>query len=103
VNFLLSYLSMNTFFTAPSNSQQPHRNGMPKNLSQGQQQQMSSQAVHQMQQQQMNEGTINDETSGGGGVANNGQKIRENLHHAADNVSSAMNSLVRELNTGAKH
>lgn len=72
---------------------------MPKNLSQGQQQQqqMSSQASHQMQQQQMNEGTINDQTSGGG------QKMRENLHHAADNVSSAMNSLVRELNTGAKH
>lgn len=70
---------------------------MPK---QGQQQQMSSQGVHQM-----NEGTINDQTSGGGGVANNGggPKMRENLHHAADNVSSAMNSLVRELNTGAKH
>jgi hypothetical protein len=73
---------------------------MPKSASQGQQQ--PSQSIHQMQQQ-MNEGTINDQTSGGGVPNNNGQKMRENLHHAADNVSSAMNSLVRELNTGAKH
>lgn len=67
---------------------------------QQQQQQMSSHQLQQ-QQQQMNEGTINDQSLGGGGVPKNGPKMKENLHHAADNVSSAMNSLVRELNEGA--
>lgn len=34
----------------------------------------------------------------GGGVG--GQRIRNDLHYAADSVTSAMSSLVRELNTG---
>lgn len=49
---------------------------------------------------QLNEGTITNQNIGGG-MLNNGQKMRENLHHAADSVSNAMSSLVRELNTGA--
>jgi hypothetical protein len=64
-----------------------------------QNQQMMNQ-LHQLQQQQMNEGIISNQNIGGG-MQNNGQKMRDNLHHAADNVSSAMTSLVRELNTGA--
>lgn len=70
---------------------------------QNQQQQQMMNQLHQLQQQQMNEGIIGNQNIGGGGVLqnNNGQKMRENLHFAADNVSSAMTSLVRELNSGA--
>ena len=59
--------------------------------------------LHQLQQQQqISEGIkLTPQNIGGGGIqSNNGQKMRDNLHHAADNVSSAMSSLVRELNTG---
>lgn len=39
---------------------------------------------------------------GNGGGGQHQQKVlRENLHYAADSVSNAMSSLVRELNTGA--
>lgn len=68
--------------------------GVSQNQNMQQQQQMMNQ-LHQLQQQQMSEGIISNQNIGGG------QKMRENLHFAADNVSSAMTSLVRELNTGA--
>jgi hypothetical protein len=39
---------------------------------------------------------------GNGGGGQHQQKVmRDNLHYAADSVSNAMSSLVRELNTGA--
>lgn len=56
-------------------------------------------------QQHQTEGIHNNNQNIGGGslIQNNGQKInvRDNLHYAADSVSHAMTSLVRELNTGA--
>lgn len=65
---------------------------------------MMSQLHQQLQQQQqMNEGIISNQNIGGGMQNQNGPKMRDNLHFAADNVSSAMSSLVRELNTGAFH
>jgi hypothetical protein len=49
----------------------------------------------------MNEGTHNLSSQNViGGQNNNNQKMRDNLHYAADSVSHAMTSLVRELNTG---
>lgn len=61
----------------------------------------SSQQLHLLQQQQQNESIINGNQNNGGGQ--NGQKLvlRDNLHYAADSVSNAMSSLVKELHSGA--
>lgn len=40
---------------------------------------------------------------GGGGNTNQQKMMRDNLHFAADSVSNAMTSLVRELNTGGEN
>lgn len=56
--------------------------------------------LQQQQQQQQNE-LINSQN--GNGLNNNGgggQNVQNYLHYAADSVSNAMSSLVRELNTG---
>lgn len=70
-----------------SGPQQPQpRNGSSQNQNPQQ---------HNFQQQQPNDSIHNGNQ--------NGQKIvmRDNLHYAADSVSNAMSSLVRELNSGA--
>jgi hypothetical protein len=65
----------------------------------------------QVQQQQMRNGISSqlNSTENGmngnknvnvGGGSNQQKMMRDNLHFAADSVSNAMTSLVRELNTG---
>lgn len=63
---------------------------------------------HHLQQQHANESILNgnQNNGGSGGGGQNPQNpqnlvMRDNLHYAADSVSNAMSSLVRELNTGA--
>lgn len=87
---------------------QPVRNGgapMAAAQNQNSQQQQALNQLHHLQQQQqlVNEGILNNNQNIGGGLVQNSQKIaiRDNLHYAADSVSHAMTSLVRELNTGA--
>jgi hypothetical protein len=55
----------------------------------------------QQQQQQQNDCIINGNQNNGG--EQNGPKLvlRDNLHYAADSVSNAMSSLVKELHSGA--
>lgn len=94
--------NFNSLKSAPQQPQNQH--SLPRNGTSAQnqqQQQMMSQLHQQLQQQQLNEGIISNQNIGGGMQNQNGPKMRENLHFAADNVSSAMTSLVRELNTGA--
>lgn len=43
------------------------------------------------------------QTIGGGGQNPQNLVMRDNLHYAADSVSNAMSSLVKELNTGANY
>lgn len=75
-------------------TQQPPRNG--GSINQNMQPQSS------LQQQQQNESILNGNQNVAGG-GQNSQKVvmRDNLHYAADSVSNAMTSLVRELNSGA--
>jgi hypothetical protein len=69
-----------------------------------------SQQVQQQQQQMRNgipqlnssENGMNGNKSVGGG-SNQQKMMRDNLHFAADSVSNAMTSLVRELNTGGDY
>lgn len=67
-------------------SSQPPRNGSTQN---------------QNSQQQPSESKINGNQSTGGGQNTQKVVMRDNLHYAADSVSNAMSSLVRELNSGA--
>lgn len=63
---------------------------------------MQPQSSIHHQQQQQNESILNGNQNVAGG-GQNPQKVvmRDNLHYAADSVSNAMTSLVRELNSGA--
>jgi hypothetical protein len=75
------------------------RNGAPTQNAQQQQQALNQ--FHHLQQ--LNEaGSINNNQNiVGGGQNSQKTTMRDNLHYAADSVSHAMTSLVRELNTGA--
>lgn len=56
--------------------------------------------AHQQHENGMNSSSVIAMGNGGGGGVQ--QKVlHDNLHYAADSVSNAMSSLVRELNTGA--
>lgn len=81
----------NCEFTGPQ--QHPQRNGSSQLPQQPQQHNFPP-------QQQPNEGHLNGNQTANG---QNSQKVamRDNLHYAADSVSNAMSSLVRELNSGA--
>jgi hypothetical protein len=72
-----------------SGPQQPSRNGGQHNPQQ------------QLHHQQQNESILNGNQGGGGGQNTQKVVMRDNLHYAADSVSNAMSSLVRELNSGA--
>lgn len=62
----------------------------------------ASQNQNQNLQQHPNESILNgNQNIGGGGQNPQNIMMRDNLHYAADSVSNAMSSLVRELNTGA--
>lgn len=71
------------------------RNGGSQN--QNSQQQPS----HHLQNQQTIEGNINGNQNNSGSQNPQNFAMRDNLHYAADSVSNAMTSLVRELNSGA--
>lgn len=90
----LRFYSKQCSLTGP---QQAPRNGVPQN------QNPQSQA-HHLQQQHTNESILNgNQNMSGGGQNPQNLVMRDNLHYAADSVSSAMSSLVRELNTGANY
>lgn len=78
------------------------RNGVPQN--QQQQSIPSNQQLLMLQQQQQQQQNELMNGQNGNGLNNNGggggPNVQNDLHYAADSVSNAMSSLVRELNTG---
>lgn len=68
---------------------------------QSQQVQMRNGMVIQQQHENGMNGSSVVAMGNGGGGQQQQKVLRENLHFAADSVSNAMSSLVRELNTGA--
>lgn len=104
------YVTFLCLLPAPS-SNQPMKNGQqqPNQPQQQPQPNPSMQGGNSFQQQQQQivvqnqndvipngNSTLNGVSSGGGPKVN----MRNDLHFAADSVSAAMSSLVRELNTG---
>lgn len=92
---------MNDNFSGPQQANQPAmRNGVPQN--QQQQSIPSNQQLLMLQQQQQQQQNELMNGQNGNGLNNNGggQNVQNDLHYAADSVSNAMSSLVRELNTG---